>query len=127
MNVKILSTLLLSSLITGCALNPFSAPEVKPIEVQTVAVEKTPLDIQDPKPLTPKKVEWFIVTPENVDEVFAKLKDKKFDVVLYGLTDDGYQNLSMNMAELRAFIIKQKQIIAAYKEYYEPEKPEPQQ
>lgn len=124
MNVKNLSIILISSMIlSGCALNPFSGPDIKPIEVQTVAVEKTPLNIQEPKPINPQKVEWFIITPENANDIFAELEKKKFDVVLYGLTDDGYQNLSMNLAEFRKYIIQQKGIIKGYKEYYEPEKP----
>lgn len=119
MNVKILSTIIISSfLLQGCSWSFFDT--VEPIQVQTQAVEKTPLDLKEPKPLKPRKVEWFIVTPENFDEVFAELKGKKFDVVLYGLTDDGYQSLSMNLAELRTFIIHQQKIITAYKDYYEP-------
>lgn len=116
MNVKTLLTLIASSfLLSGCF---WSSPE--PIQVQTVAVDKTPLNLRDPDPLKPRNFKWYVVTPENVDEVFEQLKKEKYDVVLYGLTDDGYEALSLNTAELRAFILHQKEIIKAYKRYYEP-------
>ena len=60
------------------------------------------------------------MTPDNVEDVFAKLKDKKIDLVLFGLTDEGYEELSITMAEIRNYIKSQKTIIIKYKEYYEP-------
>ncbi len=114
-----------SILLSGCAsFDLFGGPKVKPIEIKTVQQDKVQLKLQEPQPLEPKKIEWFVITPENAQEVFAELEKKKYDVVLFGLTDDGYENLSMNMAELRAYILKQRAIIKAYKEYYEPSKQE---
>lgn len=118
-NVKnLLIVLLSSSLLTGCAsFNPFG--KVEPIKVQTVAVERTKLNLNDPAPISPKKLEWFIITPENAEQIFSDLQKKKFDIVLFGLTDDGYKNLSLNTAELRKYLLEQKGIIKAYKDYYE--------
>ena len=49
------------------------------------------------------------------------LKEKeKMDPVLFGLTDDGYEALSKNFAQIRHYIQKQNLIIEAYKKYYEP-------
>jgi hypothetical protein len=95
---------------------------VKPVEIQTKAVERTRLNIPHPAPLSANPVEWILITPENAEEVFAKLKEKNIDLVLFGLTDDGYESLSITMAELRNYIATQRQIIIKYKEYYEPEK-----
>jgi hypothetical protein len=122
MNAKSLSILLASSILLGGCTTLGFGPSVDPIEVKTVAVAKEPLSLPDPRVVKPKNVEWFIITPENVEEVLAELSDKGYDVVLYGLTDDGYENLSMNMAQLRAYIVQQKEIIRLYREYYEPEK-----
>ena len=41
--------------------------------------------------------------------------------MLFALTDEGYKALSMNYADLREHIIAQREIIIAYKEYYESE------
>lgn len=64
----------------------------------------------------------MVVTPENIDQVWAKLKEQNVDLVLFALTDDGYQELAMTMAEVRNMIASQKIIILKYKEYYEPPK-----
>ena len=77
-----------------------------------------------PTPLEVRKIEWVLITPENADEVWKKLKEKNVDLVLLGLTDDGYETLAITMAELRNRIAEQRQIIIKYKEYYEPEKKE---
>ena len=123
-NAKIWLILALSSFaLTGCAsFDFFGGPKVKPIEVKNVAQDKVQLNLKEPSPLEPRKVEWFVITPDNAEEIFAELEKKKYDVVLFGLTDDGYENLSLNMAEIRAYILKQRSIINAYKEYYEPPK-----
>jgi len=98
--------------LTGCN-------SIKPISVLSKPVEKTPLGLEDPDPLKAKKVEWIVVTPENVDEVFAKLQEKGHNVVLFAVTEDGYQQLAITMADLRNFINTQRNIIIKYKEYYE--------
>ena len=120
MSVKILSTAVLSAVLslgvlTGCATN-----EVQPVVISTVPAQKTALALKDPDPIKTRKVQWFVITPENAESVFAELQKKKYSLVLFGLTDDGYENLSLNIAEIRAYMTEQKAIVEAYREYYEP-------
>ena len=75
-----------------------------------------------PPPLKAREMQWFVVTPENIDQVWAKLKEQNADLVVFALTDDGYQELAMTMAEVRNYIASQRAIIVKYKEYYEPNK-----
>jgi len=120
-----LSILLTSlSLISGCAsFWPFgSKSEVKQVEIQKKEVERTRLDLPMPPPLKAREMQWFVVTPENIDQVWAKLKEQNVDLVVFALTDDGYQELAMTMAEVRNYIASQRAIIVKYKEYYEPAK-----
>lgn len=117
-NALLCSILLLTS---GCAFLPSFGKDVKPVEVQTKAVDKTPLNLEQPAPINTSPIKWVIVTPENMEEVFSKLEGNK---VLFAITDDGYQDLSMLMAEIRSFINAQRVIILKYKEYYEPAKQE---
>lgn len=77
-----------------------------------------------PDPLSVKPVEWIIVTPDNVEEIFGQLRSEGKDVVVLAMTPDGYQRLSITMADIRALIATQRQIILQYKEYYEPKKVE---
>ena len=120
------TSLLLLTNLTGCAtiFGLFGKEDVKPIEVVAKPIERAPLNIADPAPLSLKPFEWTIITKENAAEVFKKLEANKDSIVLFGLTDDGYQQLSMTIAEMRTFIATQRQIIIKYKEYYEPKKEE---
>lgn len=121
------SLILVSSLLclSGCASLslPFGKKEdVKPIEVKTQAVERTKLNLAMPAPLQSREIDWVVITPSNAEEVWKKLKEKNVDVVLIGLTDDGYQELALTIAELRNLIATQRTIILKYKDYYESSK-----
>lgn len=123
--IRILFLLFLLISLTGCATFKFwGDDDVEPIEIQTKAVERTPLNLPDPPSIKPRTPTWYVVTPENVEEVWAKLKEQNADLVLFAVTDDGYEELSVTMAEIRNYIKSQKVIIVKYKEYYEPEKKE---
>lgn len=121
MNVRHLLIATTLPLISGCASFGWTS-SVKPIEVQTKAVERTRLNLADPAPLKGRELNWVIITPENAEEVWKKLKESNTDVVLFAVTDDGYEQLALTMAELRNFIAQQRAIIVKYKEYYEPPK-----
>lgn len=120
MNVRILSAaLILPLFVSGCAI--FS--KEKPVEIKNISVERTRLNLDDPNQLRGRSVQWIVVTPENIDQVWKELKDKKIDLVLFAITDDGYEQLSLTMAELRNYIAQQRSIILRYKDYYEPTQP----
>jgi hypothetical protein len=91
--------------------------------VQKRAVERTPLRLPDPAPVQARELEWIIVTPENAESVWQRLRDSNTDVVVFALTDDGYETLALTMAELRNFIAQQRSILGKYREYYEPAPP----
>lgn len=120
------SLILVTSLfsISGCAsIWPFGGkPEVKEIQIQKKEVERTRLDLPVPPPLKAREMQWFVITPQNVEQVWARLKEQNVDLVVFALTDDGYQELAMTMAEVRNYIASQRAIIIKYKEYYEPNK-----
>lgn len=107
--------LTLTTFLTSCGT------AVKQLEIFSKEVEREPLNL--PAPLTPKleEIKWTIITSENADEVFEKLKAGGVDPVLFGLTDDGYEALSKNFAQIRAYMLQQDEIIKSYKEYYESE------
>tara|TARA_S200000501_G_scaffold89851_1_gene83057 strand:- start:12 stop:341 length:330 start_codon:yes stop_codon:yes gene_type:complete len=66
-----------------------------------------------------KEVKWIIVTEENLDEVIADLKKSGQPLAIFGLSGQGYENLSTNFSAIRALVQQQQTIIAAYKQYYE--------
>tara|TARA_B100000424_G_C22913242_1_gene485864 strand:- start:351 stop:683 length:333 start_codon:yes stop_codon:yes gene_type:complete len=66
-----------------------------------------------------KEVKWIVVTEENLDEVIADLKKSGQPLAIFGLSGQGYENLSTNFSAIRALVQQQQTIIAAYKQYYE--------
>lgn len=102
--MKNLSILLLSSLLlTGCAgtkiLDIISAP--------------APIVIQHPPPprgVIMRKVEWRVLNAE----ILQKMLENGDDVQFIALTPTGYENLSLNMSEIKRYIKQQKQIIIYY-------------
>ena len=121
MNVRRLLILLtLLPLINGCAsIASLFGSSVKPVEVQTKAVERTKLNLPEPSPIKGRDIKWIVITPENAERVFNKLKDENVDLVLFALTDNGYEQLALSMAEIKNFIATQRAIIGQYKQYYE--------
>lgn len=69
-----------------------------------------------------RPVEWVVITPENAEEVWTELQQSNTDLVLFGLTDEGYENLAINIANIRNMMNQQRIIIIKYKDYYEPNK-----
>jgi hypothetical protein len=118
--------LCLALLSSGCAVlrNPFAPEPVKTVEVVTKAQERLPLNLPDPAPLDLAGSTWVIITPENAEEVWKKLQEQKSDLVLFGLTDDGYEQLAIDFAKIRNYIQQQREITNKYREYYEPKKTE---
>lgn len=112
--------LLAASLLSGCASFGLFGTRVKPVQVQIQAQERPRLAVPDPMPLKVRPVEWILITPDNAEQIFSQIREKNADLVLFGLTDDGYESLSVTMAELRNHIAAQRQIIIRYREYYEP-------
>lgn len=121
MNVRHLSILVIPLLISGCSFFP-KAPEVKQVQIQTKEVERTPLNLKEPAPLKTRDIKFIIITRENFEDVMKELTDNGVDPVVFALTDVGYEQLSLTMAEIRNLLATQRSIIAKYKEYYESPK-----
>ena len=98
---------------------PAGKDEVKKLEVQKKAVEREELNLPYPSPDELKKPDWIIIHPGNVEEVWKYMKDNQNDIVLFGLTDEGYETLSINLTKLRDIIEQQRIILFKYKKYYE--------
>ena len=104
-------------LISGCATT-------KPLEIFTKEVERMPLDLELPPVETLEQVNLIIVTSDNQEEVFAKMKEQNIDPVIFGYSDEDWELVTKNNVRMRNQIIKLRAIIEAYKEYYEPEEQE---
>ena len=97
---------------------------VQEIQVTTVEVSKTPLNLPNPDPLKLQDVEWIIITKDNAMEIFEKLKAAGGEYALFAVEDTGYEKIQINFTDIRNKLAEQRQLLLAYKEYYESEEPE---
>lgn len=98
--------------LSGCASSP------QRLEVSASPIPKPELVLPKSDRISARPVEWIVITPENYQEVFDKLSKSGRPIVLFALTDKGYENISLNLSDIRAFMQQQKAIIAAYENYY---------
>jgi hypothetical protein len=77
-----------------------------------------PLSLPEADQIVTRPVEWFVINENNYQEVFERLRRQRHDVVLFGLTDNGYENLALNLNDLRTHIEQKNAIIIAYRRYY---------
>ena len=103
-------------LLTSCSF----MPREKQIEVVTKQIEKPKLNIEQVEPLDLKPVKWIVVTKENAEQIFTTLENEGKSIALFALDTDTYEVLSLNMEELKRYILTQKEVLIKYKEYYEP-------
>lgn len=109
-SILIVSTLLL---VTACSSRPDQ------IVVDTKPIERSPLVLPQADQFSSRDVKWIVVTPDNVQEVFDKLEADGRPIVIFALTEDGWENLTLNMADLLKLVQQQKAINIAYEEYYQ--------
>lgn len=107
--------ILISLSLNACA---FWASKPRKIEISAKPVKKPELVLPPVDRLNMKTVKWMIITEKNYQEVFADLKKSGRPLAIFGLTDRGYENLSLNTSAIRALVQQQKAIIAAYEAYY---------
>lgn len=110
---NILVVSIIAILLTGCS----SIPNI--LQVNTTPVERQPIVLPSVDEFNSREVEWIVVTPENANDVWADLLESDQPIVIFALTDDGWKNLSLNLADIMKLVEQQRSIIAAYKKYYE--------
>ena len=115
-NVLILPILTIF-LISGCA-------STKQLEIFTKEIERVPLNLELPPIETLEQVNLIVITSDNQEEVFAKMKEANIDPVVFGYSDEDWELVTKNNVRMRNHIVKLRAIIEAYQEYYEPVKEE---
>ena len=78
-------------------------------------VKEIPLQPR-PKPLNLHRVRFHAVTPENLNEFLVEYEKINGDVVFFAISVPDYENLSLNVAEMKRFINQQKSLIIYYEE-----------
>ena len=110
---SVLVLLILTTFLTSCST-------VQKLDIFKTEVKREPLNLENPATPKMEELKFIIIHSQNAEEVFAKMKEQGKDPVLFGLSDEDYETLAKNFAQIRAYMIKQQLIIDKYKEYYEP-------
>tara|TARA_R100001082_G_C4327434_1_gene144023 strand:+ start:428 stop:820 length:393 start_codon:yes stop_codon:yes gene_type:complete len=112
---------------TGCSTFSLfgdrgTEPQVKPVEVVTVAKSSPIYHPPLPEPIESANVEWKILSPDIMQEELDKMNSgEEPRVAYYGLTSQGYENLSMTMGEITRYIEQILHIVGYYREIDEEE------
>lgn len=89
--------------------------------IEREQVKKVELNLKSPEPIEMKDVSFYVIKKENSDSVFKDLEKKEKENVLFGITPKDYENMSLNIAKIKKYMIEQQNIIDSYKKYYESE------
>src|SRR6056300_1250987 len=104
--LNVLLLLTLAIFLTNCS-------GVKQLSIFKEEVKRQELNLEKPSPLQLEQIKWIIITSENAEE-------QGLDPVLFGLTDNDYQLIAKNFAQIRNQLKITNDILDKYKEYYEP-------
>ena len=110
---------LISGILIAGALTLSGCSSIKQLDIFTMEVEREPLALEKPTIQELEKLKWIIITSENADEVFKKMKEQGLDPVIFGLSDNDFKLLAKNFAQIRAHMMKLNVMIDEYKNYYE--------
>jgi hypothetical protein len=89
-----------------------------PITIDAKPIARPALNLPPIDRVRARDVEWIVITPENVDQVFAEMAENGDAVVVFALATEDYENLSLNTRETLQIIMQQQVVIDGYREYY---------
>ena len=103
------SLLLLTT--AGCSTTP------KEVVVTRTVVQYPEIPLRNsPRPINMIDVNWYTVTTDNIHEFEERFENANGDLVFFALSVPHYENLSLNLADIRRYIEQQKAIIIYYEE-----------
>lgn len=104
--------MILSLLLTGSLIGCSSTPEI--VTRTIIKTQEIPLRTA-PRPIKLNDVRWYAITSDNVEEFLFEYERKNGAVAVIATSVIGYENLSLNLSEIKRYIEQQQAII----DYYE--------
>ena len=117
--------LILSSAIflSGCSTlgnlfsSPPAVPEVSQVEIVTITEQAPQYHPPLPEGVSPATVEWIVLNPSVMREYISNYDEGNAPAVAYyGLTNQAYENLANNLADIRRYISQLLHIQLYYRE-----------
>ena len=96
------------SLISGCSVFQ-DKKELSNFTDEVIVIDT--LKPEKPEKVLMKEVNFIVITEDNIDEINLLVKE---GVSFVSLTSKGYENLSLNIAELKRYLEQQKEIVIYY-------------
>jgi len=109
---------ILTSLISlaGCS-GLRMEPEIKTVtKIEQITIPV----VARPKPLNLSDTRVFVVTEDNYEEFVKDFKEVYGELAYVALSMKDYENLAINIADIRRYLNQQKQIIAYYEKAVKP-------
>lgn len=113
---KILVVLGIPLSLAGCSV---LTPEPKVVTVTDVQQIQIPT-VARPKPINLTDTRIYVVNQNNLEEFLQEFEDVNGNRAFVALSIKDYENLSLNIAELRRYIKQQGEIIVYYEEAVTP-------
>ena len=102
--------------LTGCSLIP--EPEVKIV----TQIEKTTVPtVARPKPVDLVDTRVYVVTKDNYDAFVKEFTAEHGELAYVVLSMKDYENLALNIADLRRYLEQQNEIIVYYEDALKPQ------
>jgi len=109
--LKITSILAATILVSGC----LGSTEPNTVTItQTVPVDIPLVNRPAPPELISPKI--YVVTKDNYDEFVHRFTTANGELVFVAISIKDYENLSINLEEIKAYLLKQNEIIVYYED-----------
>ena len=84
-------------------------------------MEKTQVPtVSRPKPVQLNDVRVYVVTERELKEFISEFKQRHGELAFVALSMRDYENLALNIAEMRRFLKQQTEIIVYYEDAVDP-------
>jgi len=113
--VKLLSAILIASILSACAGTPAPTTAI-------VTVEKPTMMLPNVDRIKLTDVEWSVITKDakiNTDGHIDTVWKKTSGGSLFAVTSRGYEDISVNMANMTKIVKQLQAQVQAYKDYYQ--------
>ena len=97
-----------------------SPPDPKIVTVTNTVKTTVPL-VARPKVIQLVDTKIYVVTKDNYDEFVKEFTDKNGDLVYVAISIKDYENLSLNIADIRRYLNQQTEIIVYYEKAVTPD------
>lgn len=106
--MKYILVLLSMLVIAGCGM--------KDVDIKATPVQPVVIHPPIPDQLQMRGVEWTVFNREKIEKLLTDYPNQ--EIVLFALSAKGYENLSLNMAEVIRYLKEQKGVIIYYREEF---------